>query len=78
MFEAEDDVLVAAEITPEPAGLREVWDRTVDGVLGEATLVRPGACWMQSGGRAGRHTEHLGHMLAVMQSVARMHPGATW
>ena len=78
MFEAEDEVLVAADITPEPAGLREVWDRTVDGVLGEATLVRPAACWMQRGGRAGRHTEHLGHMLAVMQSVARVHPGATW
>ena len=30
------------------------------------------------GGRQGLHTEHLGHVLAVMQSLARQHPGATW
>ncbi len=78
MFEAEDEVLVAADVCPEPAGLREAWNRTVDAVLAEATLSRPAECWMQSGGRAGRHTEHLGHMLAVMQSVARAHPGAKW
>jgi ring-1,2-phenylacetyl-CoA epoxidase subunit PaaC len=78
MFEAEDDVLVAADITPEPAGLREAWERTVGTVLAEATLDRPVECWMQTGGREGRHTEHLGHMLAVMQSVARSFPGAKW
>jgi ring-1,2-phenylacetyl-CoA epoxidase subunit PaaC len=33
---------------------------------------------MQKGGRTGRHSEHLGHLLAEMQSVARAHPGATW
>ncbi|MGH7616217.1 MAG: Phenylacetic acid catabolic protein [Gemmatimonadaceae bacterium] len=33
---------------------------------------------MQRGGRAGKHTEHLGHMLSEMQIVARSHPGATW
>ncbi len=78
MFEAEDDVLVAADICPEPAGLRAAWDATVDAVLAEATLARPADGWMQSGGRAGRHTEHLGHMLAVMQSVARSFPGTKW
>jgi ring-1,2-phenylacetyl-CoA epoxidase subunit PaaC len=30
------------------------------------------------GGRRGRHTEHLGLMLAEMQIVARSNPGATW
>ena len=33
---------------------------------------------MRRGGRTRRHTEHLGHMLAEMQIVARSHPGATW
>lgn len=78
MFEAEDEILVAADICPEPAGLRDTWNATVDTVLRRATLARPADGWMQTGGRAGRHTEHLGHMLAVMQSVARAHPGATW
>ena len=31
-----------------------------------------------SGGRRGRHTEYLGHLLAEMQIVARSHPGAKW
>ena len=78
MFEPEDEILVAADICPEPAGLRDTWNTTVNSVLRRATLARPADGWMQSGGRAGRHTEHLGHMLAVMQSVARAHPGATW
>jgi ring-1,2-phenylacetyl-CoA epoxidase subunit PaaC len=33
---------------------------------------------MVAGGRTGRHTEYLGHMLAEMQSVPRAHPGAAW
>jgi ring-1,2-phenylacetyl-CoA epoxidase subunit PaaC len=33
---------------------------------------------MATGGRKGRHTEHLGHMLAEMQIVARSYPGAKW
>jgi ring-1,2-phenylacetyl-CoA epoxidase subunit PaaC len=33
---------------------------------------------MQRGGREGKHTEHLGHMLTEMQIVARSHPGASW
>jgi len=78
MFEPEDEVLTAADICPEPAGLRTAWDATVNAVLAEATLARPRDGWMQSGGRVGRHTEHLGHMLAVMQSVARSFPGAKW
>jgi ring-1,2-phenylacetyl-CoA epoxidase subunit PaaC len=43
-----------------------------------ATLARPADCWMQSGGRSGRHTEHLGHLLAEMQFLQRSHPGAAW
>jgi ring-1,2-phenylacetyl-CoA epoxidase subunit PaaC len=46
--------------------------------MGEATLVIPKDGFSPRGGRIGRHTEHLGHMLAEMQSLARAHPGATW
>ena len=55
-----------------------VWDATVDRVLAEATLKRPSDRWMQGGGRSGRHSEHLGHLLAEMQVLHRAHPGATW
>jgi ring-1,2-phenylacetyl-CoA epoxidase subunit PaaC len=33
---------------------------------------------MHRGGKSGRHSEHLGHLLAEMQSVHRAYPGASW
>jgi ring-1,2-phenylacetyl-CoA epoxidase subunit PaaC len=47
-------------------------------VLAQATLTIPEPRYMQRGGREGRHTEHLSHMLAEMQVLPRSHPGATW
>ena len=63
---------------PDPAALRSAWEATVGATLARATLTRPADGWMQSGGRAGRHTEHLGHLLAELQFVQRAYPGATW
>jgi ring-1,2-phenylacetyl-CoA epoxidase subunit PaaC len=34
--------------------------------------------WMQSGGREGRHTEHLGYLLGEMQFLQRAYPGCEW
>ena len=58
--------------------LRSRWRQTVDQVLGDATLTVPKDGFAPRGGRVGRHTEHLGRMLADMQSLARAHPGAAW
>ena len=44
----------------------------------EATLALPKNDWMQQGGRSGRHSEHLGHLLSELQSMQRTFPGATW
>jgi ring-1,2-phenylacetyl-CoA epoxidase subunit PaaC len=55
------------------------WQDRVATVLTDATLEVPDPdAWSQSGGTTGRHTKHLGHLLAEMQSLARAHPGATW
>ena len=67
-----------AGVAPDPASFRDIWNATIDGVLARATLVRPTDGWMQSGGRSGRHTEHLGHLLAEMQFLQRSYPGAAW
>jgi ring-1,2-phenylacetyl-CoA epoxidase subunit PaaC len=61
-----------------PSIARAEWDAIVTPVIARATLRRPSDGWAQGGGRAGRHTEHLGHMLAVMQVLPRRYPGATW
>jgi ring-1,2-phenylacetyl-CoA epoxidase subunit PaaC len=76
--DAADAVLIEAHVIPDPASLRATWNATIAGILTRATLARPADGWMQSGGRTGRHTEHLGHLLAVMQHLQRSHPGATW
>lgn len=67
---------IEAGIAPELS--RIAWLTAVDTVLARATLTRPVDGWMQRGGREGRHTEHLGHLLAEMQHIARSHPGAKW
>ena len=54
------------------------WRQQIDDTLGRAHVKTPETKWMQRGGRIGRHTEHLGHMLAEMQVLQRQHPGASW
>jgi ring-1,2-phenylacetyl-CoA epoxidase subunit PaaC len=75
---AGERALAEAGIAVDRAKIKPAWEATISRVLGEATLARPADGWMQSGGRAGRHTEHLGHMLAEMQVLHRAHPGVTW
>jgi ring-1,2-phenylacetyl-CoA epoxidase subunit PaaC len=62
----------------DPATLRPQWLRTITAVIDEATLALPNSDWMQQGGRSGRHSEHLGHLLSELQSMQRSFPGATW
>jgi ring-1,2-phenylacetyl-CoA epoxidase subunit PaaC len=80
MFELDnvDRQMIAAGIATDASKLLPIWNETVDDVLAEATVKRPADGWMISGGRAGTHTEHLGHMLAQMQFLKRAYPGATW
>ncbi len=80
MFETDDGErsLIDRGVVIDPATLRAVWRNTVAAVMQEATLVQPSNQWMQRGGRAGRHSEHLGHLLSEMQSMQRAFPGAAW
>lgn len=80
LFEVDPAVrgLIAEGFAADPAALRPQWESTVDHVLEEATLERPSRSWMQTGGRAGRHTEHFGHLLAEMQYMQRAYPGLNW
>ncbi|BCJ72069.1 phenylacetic acid degradation protein [Catellatospora sp. IY07-71] len=59
-------------------GIRDRWLALVEPILAEAGLTRPADRWRPDGGRTGRHTEHLGYLLAEMQSLHRAHPGAQW
>ncbi|MEM6461610.1 MAG: 1,2-phenylacetyl-CoA epoxidase subunit PaaC [Pseudomonadota bacterium] len=58
--------------------IKDEWDHTVASVLREATLELPSVRHMQTGGRSGRHTEHLGHILSELQYMQRAYPGMSW
>ncbi len=70
--------LVSRGIGVDSSTLRDAWHVQIAQVVDRATLKLPADAFMLSGGRVGRHTEHLGHMLAEMQIVARSYPGVTW
>ena len=59
--------------------IRSLWEEKVAEVLGEAQLTAGAVdTWMQTGGKEGRHTEHLGYLLAEMQFLQRTYPGCEW
>ena len=76
-----DDVdrsAAAAGLGVDPSSLESAWRSHVDDVMKRATLKIPETKYMQRGGREGKHTEHLGHMLSEMQIVARSYPDGKW
>src|SRR5882672_2246054 len=76
--DASERALIDAGTAVDPATLHAQWLKTVSDVVSEATLALPKSDWMQPGGRNGRHSEHLGHLLSELQSMQRTFPGATW
>lgn len=80
LFESDEieGALIDAGIAADPANLRSEWERTIQRVFTEATLKIPAQSFAQTGGRTGRHSEHLGYILADMQFLQRTYPGAQW
>ena len=66
------------EINIDYAAIKNEWSGKVNAVLSEATLQLPANSFMQTGGKEGRHTEHLGFILTELQYVQRAYPGCEW
>jgi ring-1,2-phenylacetyl-CoA epoxidase subunit PaaC len=80
LFEV-DEVAAAATargLAPDLGGLRAGYDARVQAVLSEAGLPALPQQRPVLGGRRGHHSEHLGHLLAVMQYLPRTYPDAVW
>lgn len=73
-----DDLMEKSGIGPNLHSLRSKWNDNVSLVLQHATLSMPNAEHFQQGGKQGRHSEHLGHILSDMQFLQRAYPNASW
>jgi ring-1,2-phenylacetyl-CoA epoxidase subunit PaaC len=80
LFEVDEALQTAidARIAPDPRTFEEVYRSAIGNVLAEAKLESPADQRPILGGRRGHHSEHLGHLLAVMQFLPRTYPDATW
>ena len=65
-------------IAPDPRDFEEEYRSSIAAVLADAELEAPAEQRAILGGRRGHHSEHLGHLLAVMQFLPRTYPDATW
>ncbi len=75
----ETDIMLSEQgIGVDNQSLQTLWETHISEVLEEATLKIPEAEYMQTGGRQGIHTEHLGRMLGEMQYLQRAYPDAKW
>ncbi len=78
LTDASEQRLSSARIGVDASTLEPAWRQEVGSVMARAGITTPDVKWMQRGGRVGRHTEHLGHLLAEMQTLQRQFPGASW
>ena len=65
-------------VAVDPRTFEEEYRSAIAAVLADARLAVPADQRAILGGRRGHHSEHLGHLLAVMQFLPRTYPDATW
>ena len=64
---------------PDPEKLKTTWFSEVDRILGESNLKRNAvAPPSMRDFRQGFHSEHMGHLLSIMQFLPRAYPDAKW
>lgn len=80
LFEVDEllQAVIERGIAPDPLSFEDEYRSALFAVLGDAQFEPPAEQRPILGGRRGHHSEHLGHILAVMQFLPRTYPDATW
>ena len=73
-----DTLLSGLGIIPDFSKIKEVWSANVTAVFEQSTLQIPANNWQFEGGRKGRHSEHMGYLLAELQYMQRAYPNMEW
>jgi len=80
LFDADaiDDAAAASGLGPRWAELEAGWRAEIEPLLDEAGVARPAPRAFRSTGKRGVHSEHIGYILAEMQTLQRSYPGGVW
>ena len=73
-----EKTLLQEGIVPDLEDSRDKWLELVKEWFGKAGIEVPDEGYQESGGRTGKHTEYLGHMLSEMQYLPRAYSDASW
>ncbi|MEQ1732487.1 MAG: 1,2-phenylacetyl-CoA epoxidase subunit PaaC [Bacteroidia bacterium] len=76
--DAVDVELLNNGIAPDLSAVHTQWLTHVTDIITQATLIVPTSTFAHTGSREGKHSEHLGFLLAEMQYLPRMYPDAKW
>ena len=80
LFEVDEllDGLIARGIAADPRSFEDDYRASIGEILEHGKIEAPAEQRSILGGRRGHHSEHLGHILAVMQFVPRTYPDSKW
>ena len=70
--------LMQQGIAPNLDQIKTQYFQKLNEIISQANLTVPQNEWMQQGGKDGRHTEHLGYILAELQFLQRAYPNQKW
>jgi len=70
--------LMADHFVVDVTQLQGPWQKKVDDILSQAKLEIPVGETMLTGGKEGKHTEHMGYILTELQYMQRTYPEMHW
>lgn len=73
-----EQALLADGYAIDCEGLQPAWQKRIDDVFEKGGLKKPGETVFISGGKEGRHTEHMGYILTELQYMQRTYPEMKW
>ncbi len=73
-----DETLIEAGLIPDTVTFKAAFEATIQDVLDRATIEELEEGWKATGGRKGHHSEYLGHILPIFQSIPRTYPESKW
>lgn len=76
--DAIDEQAAASGLGPKWSELQADWRAEMTALLAAVKLAVPADSVYRSTGRRGVHSEHMGYILAEMQSLQRAYPGGVW